>query len=48
MLYYKITNAIGNFRGFSTMESFTLKKTLKILKSNHKPNTAKSIAKPCP
>jgi len=30
------------------MESFRLEKTLKIIKSNHKPNTAKSTTKPCP
>jgi len=30
------------------IESFMLEKILKIIKSNHKPNTVKSTTKPCP
>jgi len=33
---------------FQYTESFRLESTLKIIKSNHKPNTAKSTTKPCP
>jgi len=30
------------------IQSLRLEKTLKIIKFNHKPNTAKSITTPCP
>jgi len=30
------------------IESLRLEKALKIIESNHKPNTAKSTTKPCP
>jgi len=43
-----VGSILPNSQKHKTTESFRLQKTLKIMHSNHKPNTAKSTTKPCP